>query len=85
MARAKTYTKRYGMLYFTVTEGGWGNPDKWGSTALLENAYGWCAHHIAKSDVVRAEARKAAVFDRHRGTIVRTYTRTQAGIIIKDH
>jgi hypothetical protein len=82
---ARQFKKRWGMLYFKVTSGGWGQPDKWGSTNELVNAYGWCAHHLAKSDLDQHEARKAAVFDRFRGCIVRTYTRTQAGIIIKDH
>ena len=85
MSRKSKPKKRYGMMYFKVTAGGWDGPDKWGSTNDLKRAYGWCAFHIAQSDLDDQEARKAAVYDRRHGRIDRTYTRTAAGIIIKDH
>lgn len=79
------YKNRYGMLYFKVTEGGWGSPDKWGSTNTLERACGWCSFHIGCSDVNKDESKKAAIYDRHIGAIIKTYTRTANGITIKEH
>lgn len=75
---------RYGVMYYH-TGGRFNNPDRWGSTGRLERAYGHAASHVAKSDLVDAEYRRAVIYDKHDRRILRCYSRTANGITITDY
>lgn len=72
------------MIYF-LDGRKWNNPNAWGSTELLVNAYGLASRHVARSDMDRKEYRRAAIYDRHKAKIIRVYTRTATGISIIDY
>jgi hypothetical protein len=86
MARKdKTQPKRrYGVMYFFDSKR-IRDPNAWGSTETFIAACGNAARHVARADFDSAEYRKAVIFDRHQGRIVRIYSRTAEGMSIKDY
>lgn len=72
---------RYGMMYWfdgrKTTD-----PNAWGSTEKLINACGNAAKHVSRSEFDGSEYRRAAIWDKWTGQMVRIYNATQDGMSI---
>ena len=76
--------RRYGVLYFFDSRKV-NNPNAWGATTSFPQACGNAARHVAKSDFLASEYRKAIIWDRWTEKIVRVYSRTSEGMSIRDY
>lgn len=76
--------RRYGVMYFydgrKIKD-----PNAWGSTGSFAQACGNAARHVARSDFMPAEYRKAVIYDKWDERIVRVYNRTTDGMSIIDY
>lgn len=76
--------RRYGVAYYFDSRR-MRDPNAWGSCETYIAACGNAARHVARADFDSKEYRKAVIYDRHQGRIVRVYARTQDGMSIKDY
>jgi hypothetical protein len=80
----KKIKRRYGVMYFFDGRR-WTAPNAWGSCETFMAACGNAARHVARADFSSSEYRKAVIFDRVAGKVIRVYNRTSEGMSIKDY
>ena len=77
--------RRYGVVYFLdARKFSFDRANAWGSCETLVAACGNAARHVARSDYVGSEYRKAIIWDRHTSRIVKVFSRTGGGISVKE-
>lgn len=77
--RNKEAIRRYSVYYFKMADSDEHviKQDTSGSTSTLAQAYRLAAGHCAASELLPKEYAKAMVIDRHRGKVVRIYTKRE--------
>jgi hypothetical protein len=85
VAKNRSAKKRYSIYYYRFADESLVKQDTSGSTAILENAYGRAADHVARSELNQREYAMALIIDRHKGELVRSYTKRASSIQIKEY